>query len=75
MRYIVVDEPRNGVGDFFHQEFDNKSDAIKKAVLDVSYLTSREKKHRRIYVLESVNSDEEAENHFDGDVIWEEYEN
>ena len=69
MKYVVMDERKDGTGDLFNDEFETAEEAIKAAKWKWSYLTNREKKERTIWVLESVNPDEEAENHFDGDVI------
>lgn len=71
MKYVVCDVPKDGWGDNFTEEFGNRESAITKAKKDWRYLTRTEQKKRRIYVLESVNPDVEAEDHFDGDIIWE----
>ena len=68
MRYIVIDERKSG--DFFTEEFENKDEAIKTAEYDWNRRTNYDKKHTdRYYVLESVNPDEDADDHFDGDII------
>ena len=69
MKYIVMDERKDGTGDLFNDEFETAEEAITVAKWKWSYLTNREKKERTIWVLESVNPDEESEHHFDGDVI------
>lgn len=67
MKYIVVDELKN---DMFTEEFEIKEEAIKAADEDWHRLTESDKKRRiAFYVLESSNPDEEAEDHFDGDII------
>lgn len=67
MKYIVIDIKD---GDMFDKEFDSKDEALKNADKDWNYLTENEKKSREaFYVLESVNPDEDAENHYDGNVI------
>lgn len=71
MRYIVIDRRKDGTGDWFTNEHDDKQEAMKQAVSDWNHLTYREKKVREIFVLESVNPDEEAPDHFDGNPIWE----
>ena len=71
MRYIVVDERIDGTGDIFNDEFDDLDEAISEAEFQWERQTFREKKTRRIYVLESVNPDVEAENHDDGNIVWE----
>lgn len=35
------------------------------------HLTAREQEKNTVYVLESINPDEEAEDHFDGNPIWQ----
>ena len=68
MKYIVFDERKSG--DFFTEEFDNRDEAIKSAEYDWNRRTSHDKKNTEaFYVLESVNSDVDAEDHFDGDII------
>lgn len=64
MRYIIIDVKK---GDMFNKEFNSKEEALRQAEVDFSYLTEADKKERSdFYVLESINPDEEAENHFDG---------
>lgn len=64
MRYIIIDVKN---GDIFNKEFETKEEALRQAEIDFSYLTKADKKERSdFYVLESINPDEEAENHFDG---------
>lgn len=68
MRYIVFDERKNG--ELFTEEFDSKDDAAKSADDEWNRRTEYDKKHTdRFYVLESVNPDEDADDHFDGDII------
>lgn len=67
MKYIIIDVKK---GDMFNKEFDNKAEALKQAEIDFSYLTKADIKEREaFYVLESINPDEEAENHYDGEVV------
>lgn len=70
MKYIVCDVPKDGWGDGFAEEFENREAAVTKAKRDWGYLTRTEQMKRRIFVLESVNPDVEAEDHFDGDIVW-----
>ena len=70
MKYIVMDERKDGTGDFFNDEYATAEEAIKVAKWKWSYLTAKEKKERTIWVLESANPDEEAENYFDGNPIF-----
>lgn len=71
MKYIMMQEKKKGASDIFTTEFDDRQEAIKSAKNQWDYLTYREKKQNRVYVLESINPDEEAENHFDGNIIYE----
>lgn len=67
MKYIVIDELKN---DMFTNEYETKEKAVKVAGQEWGRLTESDKKRRvAFYVLESVNPDEDAENHFDGDVV------
>lgn len=67
MKYIIIDVKK---GDMFNKEFDNKAEALKQAEIDFSYLTKADIKEREaFYVLESINPDEDAENHYDGEVV------
>ena len=70
MKYIVFDEYQNGSGDTFTREFDEKEKAIAEAKFQWGHLTATEKKHRIVYAMESVNPDEDAPDHFDGDYVW-----
>ena len=70
MRYIVIDERRDGTGDMFSTEFDSLLDAMWYADGEWDHLTDGEKEQRTVRVLDSANPDEEAENHFDGDYEW-----
>ena len=67
MKYILIDETR---GDQFTKEFESKEEAIKQGDKDFSY-KAKEDHCTAFYLLESVNPDEDAENHFDGDIIKE----
>lgn len=72
MKYIVIDRVKY---DEFVREFDSKEDAIKWAKGDWDYMCAADKKCRdEYYVLESVNPDEEAEDHFDGNVVWDAFD-
>lgn len=67
MKYIIVDKTN---GDEFTKEFDNKEKAIKEAKIEWSYLSAHDReKTEAFYVLESVNPNEDAENHFDGNIV------
>ena len=67
MKYIVIDERKN---DFFTEEFESKDEAIKTAKSDWDRRTEHDKKRTEAYyVLESVNPDEDADDHFDGNPI------
>lgn len=69
MKYVVIDQTRT---DCFTKEFETKEEAIKEGEYQFGMLTSNDKKRREaFYVLESANPDEEAENHFDGNLVKE----
>ena len=67
MKYIVMDYKD---GDLFTEEFSTAEEAIISAEYSWEHLTDKEKTHREsFFVLESINPDEEAENHLDGDIV------
>lgn len=70
MKYIVFDEMKNGTGDIFSTEHETREEAIQAAQRQWEHLTFREQRQRNVYVLESVNPDEDAMDHFDGRTIW-----
>lgn len=66
-KYIAISERGN---DNWTKEFDELDKAIAYSKDCWNRLTDSEKKKCKEYVLESVNADEEAPDHFDGDVVW-----
>ena len=67
MKYIVMDYRD---GELFTEEFDSEEEAIVAAEYDWEHLADKEKMHREsFFVLESINPDEEAENHLDGNIV------
>lgn len=66
MKYILFDKRDDG--QIFTEEFENKEEAIRMADITWErYITDTEKRHIvEFYVLESVNPDEDAEDHWDG---------
>ena len=67
MKYVVIDDCGS---DLYTTEHETKEEAIREAEIQLSRLTSTDRKRREaFFVLESVNPDEEAENHLDGDII------
>lgn len=67
MKYIVID---GNNGDEFIDEFSTKDEAIKAANNAWEHLTESERSHRDyFFILESVNPDEDAADHYDGDFI------
>lgn len=67
MKYIAV---YTTGADMFADEFESKEEALSFAADKWDHLTDGEKeKCTGLYVLESVNPDEEAENHFNGTPI------
>ena len=69
MKYILFDKRDDG--QIFTEEFENKEEAIRRADITWErYITDNEKRHIvEFYVLESVNSDEDAEDHWDGNYV------
>lgn len=69
MKYIVFDERKNG--QIFTKEFEGKEEAIESAEHAWDRRTLHDKRNTSaLYVLESVNSDEDADDHFDGNPIF-----
>lgn len=69
MKYIVINKMSN-IMDIEAKEFATAEDAIAYADNDYNLMSDNDKKHLEYYyILESVNPDEEAENHFDGDTV------
>ena len=67
MKYIVMDYSD---GDYFTEEFEDKEEAIREADGQWEHLTRCEQKRRTaFYVLESINPDEDAPDHYDGDIV------
>lgn len=71
MKYIVEYEERNRVSDCFTEEFDDREEAITTAERQWNHLTNMEQRKNTVYVLESINPDEDAMDHFDGNPIWQ----
>lgn len=69
MKYIIMDQIING--DLFTEEYDDKNKAIKEADRLWDQLSDYDKNRRDFFhVLESVNPDIDAINHFDGNPIY-----
>lgn len=67
MKYIIMDFKD---GDFFADEFDSKDEALREAEEQWEQLTKRDRERREaFYVLESINPDEDAPDHYDGDIV------
>ena len=69
MKYILIDQTMT---DSFDEEFNNLEEAIKAGDRAFDQLTEHDKKQRTaFYLLESINPDESAENHYDGNIVKE----
>lgn len=67
MKYILMYDCGSHI---FTKEFENEQEAIEEGQRDFDSLTEYDKKRRNaFYLLESVNEDPEADDHFDGDVL------
>lgn len=71
MKYILMNQERHGAGDILDKEFAELKEAIQVGKIWWNHLTRREKETREIFVIESINPDETAADHFDGTVVWE----
>ena len=70
MRYVLMDVRKND--EIWSEEFDDLDAAIAKGQKDFDSLTRSEKNNVKLFcVIESVNSDETADNHYDGDIVRE----
>jgi len=70
MRFILIDQILNG--DMFNKEFATEEEAVLKAKSEWETFSDSDKERREsFYVIESVNPNEKAEDHFDGDIVWE----
>ena len=68
MKYIIFDERKDL--QLFTEEFEDRDEAIKTAKSDWDRRTAYDKKNTKAYyVLESVNPDEDADDHYDGNPI------
>lgn len=69
MKYILFDKRDDG--QVFTEEFETKEEAVRRADITWErYITDNEKRHIvEFYVLESINPDEDAEDHWDGNYV------
>lgn len=70
MKHILIENEKNG-GDQFCHEFESIPAAISMGDDHWVHLTEGEKKNQIFYLLDSVNPDEDAIDHFDGDIVKE----
>lgn len=71
MRYILISESDLNY-DVDAKEFETEREAVTFAEGMWASMSSHDKKHSTaFYVLESVNPDVDAEDHFDGNPVWE----
>ena len=69
MKYLVIDQRKY---DEFVEEFSTKEEAIAFADDEWERMAKADKDSTvAYYILESVNEDEEADDHFDGDIVKE----
>lgn len=67
MKFIIIDDCGT---DIFTEEFADKDKAVNQAKVEWDRLSDYDKgKRTAFYVLESVNPNEDAEDHLDGDPI------
>lgn len=68
MKYIIIDDTGN---DVFTDEYETADKAITEARNQWDYLTAKEREKRAaFFVLESINPDETAADHFDGTPVY-----
>lgn len=67
MKYIIMDFKDGG---FFSDEFSTKEEALQEAEEQWKQLTEYDQCHRKaFYVLESINPDKDASDHYDGNIV------
>ena len=67
MKYIIMDFKDGG---FFSDEFSTKEEALQEAEEQWKQLTEYDQRHRKaFYVLENINPDEDASDHYDGNIV------
>lgn len=67
MRYVLIDEKR---GNMYAQEFENKAVGIDAGDKLWHIMEKADQDNSdAFYLLESVNPDEDAADHFDGDIV------
>lgn len=67
MKFIIIDDCGT---DLYTEEFNDREQAVNQAKAEWNRLRDYDKSKRTaFYVLESVNPDEDAEDHLDGDPI------
>ena len=67
MKYVIIDDCGT---DLYTEEFNDKEKAVNQAICKWNRLSDHDKNRRMaFFVLESVNPDEEAEDHLDGTPI------
>lgn len=70
MKYLVVDNQMQYGATEEIKEFEILEDAMEYAEHSWNCMSDNDKKYTTAYyVLESVNPDEESDNHYDGDII------
>ena len=68
MKYVLIDWVKDG--DMFTEEFETAEKAVESASYEWEHLSESDKNRRSyFYVLESDNPDEDAEDHFDGNIV------
>lgn len=69
MKFIVIDDRKI---DMFTKEFDDLNEAIKECEYQWNHMTNSEKQNdcNSMFVIKSINPDEDAENHYDGDFVY-----
>lgn len=68
MKYIYIYGTKH---DEYTVESNNCDELIKQCKSEWNHLSSHDKQRSYAYVLESINPDEDADNHFDGDIVFD----
>lgn len=68
MKYIAIFQEQN---DEFTKEFETEAEAVNHLKKEYEHLSEYDKnRYKAVYVLKSINPDEYAVNHYDGDIVY-----
>ena len=74
MKYLSINEYRDRTKTDFHmnvEEFETAEEALEDAKATWNGMWDIDRKKFTVYAMESVNQDEDAEDHYDGNPFWQ----